>query len=284
MLQISIDVSKLARNLTDLQSRHLPFATVVALTWTAKGARKLLYAEMRSKLDKPTQFTVPRIGSEDKDIGSMRVEPATKEKPFAVLKMKDFPAGGQRVATDPLLRHHFYGGARVAKGMELWFREKGLLNVGEYLVLGKDAPRDRYGNLGMANWNRMVSHLALTGGGLGYARDASMSKASIRHQRKAGMIFWSAGPKAKKLIDLATGIEYGFPGKPGRQNNLPKGVWVRNGMNLTCWFIVTRRTPTYQKRFDLEMVARRAVNEGFAKNFRAALKKAVATSGYKGKW
>jgi hypothetical protein len=198
--------------------------------------------------------------------------------------MKDQTAVKQRVATDPLLRHHFFGGARVAKGVELWFREKGLLAAGEFLTLGKHLERDRYGNMGMARWNKMIAQLGLTGGGKGYNRDASGKRGSKKSQAAAGTIFWSAGPQAKKMIDLATGIEYGFPGKPGRQNNLPKGVWLRNGTDMHALMVVVSKAPTYRQRFDLQQIATEAVREDFAKNFDAALKLAMKNSGFKGRW
>ena len=286
MLTIKVEgIEELTRGLNDLAKSQVPWAKVTALTWTGYSAKKRLYAQMRAKFDRPSPFVVPSEALDRQDnIGSMRVEWATLAKPYAVVKMKDQTTAKQRVATDPLLRHHFFGGRRVAKGMELWFREKGLLAAGEFLVLGDKLTRDRYGNMGMATWNKMVSQLGLTGGGKGYDRDASNKRGSKKNQAAAGTIFWSAGPQAKKLIDVETGIEYGFPGKPGRQNNLPKGVWVRNGAELVCVLAVVSKAPSYKQLFNLQQIAAEAVREDFAKNFNAALKLAIKNAGHKGKW
>lgn len=286
MLTVKVEgIPELTAGLNEMARAQVPFATSLALTRTARKAKSMLYAEMRSKFDRPSPFTVPGQGFEENDrMGSMRVERATKDRLSAVVKMKDWTTAKQRVATDPLLRHHFYGGARVAKGMELWFRENGLLGAGEYLTLGRNQAGDRYGNLGMAMWNQMVSQLGLTGGGKGYNRDASNQRGSRKNQAAAGTIFWSAGPQAKKLVDLETGIEYGFPGKPGRQNNLPKGVWVRNGTELHALMMVVSKVPTYKQLFDLQKIAADAVRMHFRSEFDGALKDAMKHSGYKGKW
>jgi len=286
MITVKVEgIEELTRGLNEMAQLQVPFATALALTRTARKAKSMLYGEMRSKFDRPSPFVVPGPSFEDRDnMGSMRVEQATKERLFAVVKMKDWTTAKQRVATDPLLRHHFYGGARVAKGMELWFREKGLLAAGEYLTLGRNQAGDRYGNLGMAMWNKMIAQLGLTGGNKGYSRDASNKRGSQKSQAAAGTIFWSAGPKAKKMVDLATGIEYGFPGKPGRHNNLPKGVWVRDGKELHAVLAVVSKAPTYQQRFDLQKIATDAVRMHFREEFKGALKDAMKNSGYKGKW
>jgi hypothetical protein len=180
MLTVKVEgIEELTRGLNDLARSQVPWATVTALTWTGYSAKKRLYAQMRSKFDRPSPFVVPPESFDRQDnIGSMRVERATREKPYAVVKMKDQTAVKQRVATDPLLRHHFYGGARVATGFELLLRKKGLLANGEYLVLGRNAERDRYGNLGMANFERVISQLKLTGKDKGYNRDASGKRGS----------------------------------------------------------------------------------------------------------
>lgn len=286
MLVVKVEgIEELSAGLNDIARQQVPFATALALTRTARKAKGMLYGEMRSKLDRPSPFTVPGPGFEGNDaMGSMRVEQATKDRLFAVVKMKDWTAAKQRVATDPLLRHHFFGGARVAKGMELWLREKGLLSSGEYLVLGRNQPGDRYGNLGMAMWNRMVAQLGLTGGGKGYNRDASNQRGSRKSKAETGTIWWSTGPKGGKLVDMATGIEYGFSGKPGRQNNLPKGVWIRNGTEMHALMIVVDKAPTYRQRFDLQKIAADAVRQHFSREFDGALKDAIRHSGYKGKW
>lgn len=290
MLTVKVEgIEELTAGLKDVAMQQVPFATALALTRTARKAKGMLYGEMRSKFDRPTPFTVPPAAFDADDRhGSMRVEQATKTRLYAEVRMKDWTMAKQRVATDPLLRHHFFGGARVAKGMELWLRQKGMLAAGEFLVLGKNHPGDRYGNLGMAMWNKVVAQLGLTGAGKGYSRDASNQRGSQKSKAATGTIWWSTGPKGKtgggKLIDLATGIEYGQAGRPGRQNNLPKGIWIRSGDDLHALMMVVEKAPTYKQRFDLQKIAAEAVQRHFRSEFDQALKDAIKTSGFKGRW
>lgn len=281
MLRVKVEgIEELTANLNDMAKSQVPFATALALTRTARKAKSKLYGEMRSKLDRPSPFVVPGPGFEEYDsMGSMRVEQARPDRLFAVVKMKDWTAAKQRVATDPLLRHHFFGGARVAKGMELMLRDAGLLGAGEYLVLGKEMEKNRYGNIPKDRWEQVKSQLQLAVSGSEHR--SSNSRRSKQKVATTGKMWWSSGTKGGKLIDIATGIEYGTK---GRGHNLPKGVWWRDGSRLICVLAAVDKAPSYKQRFDLQQIAANAVQQNFTSEFRQALKDAIKNSGYKGTW
>lgn len=288
MLTVKVEgIEELTRGLNDLAMSQVPWATVTALTWTGYSAKKRLYAEMRSKFDRPSPFVVPPASFDREDgVGSMRVEWATLAKPYAVVKMKDWAAGKQRVATDPLLRHHFFGGARVYKGLEKDLVGMRFMKQGEFIVPGAGAKLDRYGNMSLGQIQQIRSQLAVSVSGADNA--ATGSRRSKTNVAKAGVMFWSMGPEGqapgKVKIDPETGIAYGTEGRSGRANHLPKGLWIRDGRNVHPILFVLKKAPTYRQLFDLRQIAADAVREDFAKNFRAALKKAIANSGHKGKW
>jgi hypothetical protein len=287
---ITVRVRRLAEltdGLTDLQRTQLPFAMALALTRTARLVKRETYRAFGEKFDKPTPFVMSGSfpGEENRDShGSLWVKQADKRQPirqqFARVWLKDEPYAKQRVAMDPLLKHHFSGGARVAKGLELWFRELGLLEAGEFLIPNKGARLNKYGNLSQGQYQQILSQFAMKRSS-GYNNEASDSRRSQKNQAAAGKIFWSAGPGgAKPLTDLATGITYGHTGMgAGRKNNLPKGVWVRQGKDLACILLVHRRAPNYPRSINLQQIGDRVVREHFAAEFKAALRDAMRTAG-----
>lgn len=265
--------------LEGVRREQFPFAVALSLTRTARLAKVATIGEMRSKWDRPTRFVVGMPGDETRDDKTgLRVEQATRERWRAEVKLKDWTMDRQRVAADPLLRHHFFGGRRVAKGMELWLREWGLLRASEYLVLGKRETANAFGNLGHGRWTQVKSQLALKTAGFDLA--ATGSKRSKQHQAAAGKIWWSDGPGGNKpLVDLETGITYGHTHGAGRKNNLPRGVWVRQGSDLHLVLAVVSRAPSYRQKFDIDRIARDAVNTHWKREFRKAMRDALATAG-----
>lgn len=277
-----LGLSQIKASLTDLERSQLPYAVSIALNRTARLAKEDTYVAMESKLHKPTWFIVPKPGPEREkdDKGALRIDLATKQKWQATVKLKDDPAPKQQaIPADPLLRHLFFGGARVAKGMEMFLRQHGLLKQGEYLTIGKNEPTNNFGNLSRGRWMQVKSQLELRTSGFDIT--PTKSKRSQKNQERAGRIFWSSGPGGSKpLVDMETGIAYGHTERgPGRQNNLPRGVWVRSGGDLHCVLKVVQRAPRYKVFIDLERIAQTSADKNFRREFRAAMKLAVRTAG-----
>ena len=270
---------EMGERLQGIRREQFPFAAALALTRTARLAKVEAIGQMRAKWDKPTWFVVGLPGDERRDDKTgLRVEKATPERWRAEVKLKDWTMDRQRVAADPLLRHHFFGGRRVAKGMELMLREWGLLRASEYLVLGRGEPANGFGNISHGRWTQVKSQLALKTPGFDLA--ATDSRRSKKHQAAAGKIWWSDGPGGNKpLVDLATGIAYGHTHGVGKKNNLPRGVWVRQGRDLHLVLAAVGRAPSYRQIFDLDRIARETVDAHFNREFRKAMRDALATRG-----
>lgn len=288
MLTVKVEgLEKLKAKLTDLEKTQFPFAVALALTRTARKAKTALYGHFRSKFDRPTPFvmdgSLPGLESRD-DQGALRVEKATPQRWSAAVKLKNETAGGkQRISADPLLRHHFFGGARVHKVLERDLIGLRYMNPGEYIVPGYAAKIDQYGNISRGQIQQIRSQMRISS--LGSDNAASSSRRSKANQARAGIMFWSYGPgtdiarKPTNRPNFETG-RY----ETGRTQHLPKGLYVRNGRHVQPILFVIKGAPTYRKLFDLQQIAADALRQHFKDEFRMALRDAVKNSGYKGKW
>lgn len=283
MITVEVEgVDRVIGRLTELEREQLPFAAVVALTWTARKAKGMLYEQMRSVFDRPTPWVVPPspILSERDDTGAFRVEQATREKLYATVKLKDWQMAKQRIPADPLLRHHFEGGARVHKALEEQLIAYRFMERDEYVVPGAGARLDAFGNISRGQIQQILAALGISNSG-----STNVPTGKRRRKNKVvEAIFWSYGPGSRIARKPTGEVDY----ESGRYlrklaQHLPKGVWQRDGRSVKPILIVVKR-PMYRKLFDLRSIGIDAVRRHFEKNFRAALKKAIATSGYKGKW
>lgn len=115
-IDIRTDLSGFHRSLVALRAEQVPFATALTLTRLAKGAAANESAAIASTFDTPTPFTQRAV----------RTESATKQRPVALVAIKDVQAG--------YLAPYVRGGARSLGG------KKGMLVPREVAV-------NRYGNL-----------------------------------------------------------------------------------------------------------------------------------------
>jgi hypothetical protein len=135
MIEISVhtDIKGATRWLSDIQRKHLPFATAKALTDTAKLVQAELKREMLAEFDNPSPYTKNSTFSTS----------ATKATLQAVVGIKD---KGMRVAPAKLLKEHFTGGMRGGKPMERAMMALGALPSGWRVVPGQVLKLDSYGN------------------------------------------------------------------------------------------------------------------------------------------
>lgn len=287
MLTVKVEgLENLKSRLSDLEKTQFPFAVALALTRTARKAKTAIYGQFRSKFDRPTPFimdgSIPGMEGRD-DQGSLRVEKATPQRWSAMVKLKDFTDGKQKIAADPLLRHHFFGGTRVHKVLERELLRLRFMDSGEYIVPGAAAKLDRYGNISGGQIQQIRSQLRIET--LGASNSASNSRRSKANQARAGVMFWSYGNgtdiarKPTQRANFETG-RY----ETGRIQHLPKGLYVRDGRHVHPILFVIKGAPTYKKLFDLQQIAADALRQHFNTEFKMALRDAVKHSGYKGKW
>lgn len=123
MFEISVrgDFKKMIKHLNNLQRKHIPFATSLALNETAKKVKEAEVAEMRRVFRNPSRFT----------LNAMFIRRASKTRLVAVVELK----GGQAHYLHPQI----HGGPRRAKRLEYHLRQAGLLGAGEFVVPGRGA-------------------------------------------------------------------------------------------------------------------------------------------------
>lgn len=274
MMSIKVEgMDRLAAQLRGIE-KQVRFATVLATTRTAKLVQAETAEEMNRKFDRPTRITLK----------SMWVKPATKENMAAVVYLKDKPLGrGFDGAHNPMsmkdiIGHQFSGGNRNATNFERLMRAQRFLAAEEFFVPGGGARLNAYGNVASGQYVQIMSQLRITRSGSDST--STNSKRSKRNVQRAGEMFWSFGAEGKTggrpLVDKETGITYGFAGRAGRANHLPKGVWVRRGASVSP-VLLAIKGPRYRRLIFLDVIAKRVVDAHFKAEFDKALAFALDT-------
>jgi hypothetical protein len=241
MLTIDVrhNIKDVIGRLNDLQRRHVPFATALALTRTAQEVRKAEVQEMKRVFDRPTPFT----------LNSLYLKPATKADLTAKIWVKEIFS-----RKDHYLRPEIFGGARRLKGFERLLMRKGLLPTGWMAVPGAGAKLDAYGNISGAQMVQILSALKALGE-QGYAANRTKDSAKRRRGKQAEL----------------------FVGRPGG-GRLPNGVWQRfrfaHGSAIKP-ILIFIRGPRYTERFDFFGVGNRTAARVFSGLFEQALREAL---------
>jgi hypothetical protein len=240
------------QTLDRLEREQLPFAAALALTRTAQEVQKGLRNEMASVFDRPTRATLE----------SLFIQPATKDKMEARVWIKDGRqrnGAGNLVGTEGQwgkgraainwLSPEVYGGPRGYKGVEKMLQRKGVLAPGQYVLPGKGAPMDQYGNIKRGALNKILS---------------------------GARLFTEEGYKANAAEDTRTRY---FVIKKGSRpigiaERLGRGKGSRNNIRMVLAF---GRKPQYGKLFDFHRVADQIAAEALPIEFEKALAQALAT-------
>lgn len=232
---IRSNIADVVNWVNDAQRRQLPFVTVLAMTRTAQEVKAAEIDVMRKVFDRPTPYT----------LNALRVQPATKAVMVASV---EFRGGGTPARR--FLNPEAHGGPRSQKSTER--RLQTILGGVSYLVPGRGADLDQYGNIKGATFRRILSQLKA--GGSEFA-DASSSRRSKRN-RAASAFFVAKGGKA---------------------------ILERRGTTVKPVLVFSGHAPAYTARFPFEATAERVVAEKFSENFVAAFERAIATSSFKSK-
>lgn len=254
------------RKILEGAEKQMKYATMVALTRTAKHTQAMTYDEFRKEFDRPTPTTMR----------SLFVTPAKKTNMEAKVFMKDREMGGKNIqAMADIIGHHFSGGTRNRKALENLLISFNFMQRGEFIRPGNAAKLDQYGNISRGQIQQIISQLKIVRSG--FDNSPTSSKRSRRNVAKTGKIFWSYGREGTKkpLVDKATGIQYGYT--VGAGSKLAKGAWVSDGKTVKPLLIVIK-SATYRRRFDLQKIAQSAVDIYFKEEFDRAYQQALATA------
>ena len=171
-IDIRSNVQEVRRWLDDAQKKQLPFATVYAMTLTAKDARTEEISVMQRVFDKPTPYT----------LNALQVKPATKRTMVAKVEFKE---GFRGTPAKRYLNPHVNGGPRSQKSSELQIAP--LLKGYSYLVPARGIPLNQYGNVPGGTLRKVISQL-------GVSRNADANASGSRRSkgnRKAQAFFVS---------------------------------------------------------------------------------------------
>jgi len=206
-----------------------------ALNHTANTARINLRAEMLSVFDRPTPFT----------LNSIRILHAKGSRLEAALWVKDEKDGASKgFAPEDWVKPNVFGGERELKKSETMLRAKGILPNGRFIVPGKGARLDQYGNMSRGHMTQILSGLSAYSLS-GSSHNATDSKRSAR--KGHAQAFYVA-----------------------KRGKTPIGIMERRGENAVMVLAFVKQ-PQYRKRFDFS----RVVSETSEREFETHLNKAI---------
>ncbi|RYJ63238.1 hypothetical protein [Pseudomonas songnenensis] len=240
MISVTLKGAKQVADALAKYEKQVPFATALALTRTAQIAKTELEKEMRSVFDRPTRWT----------LNSLRLFPAKKDKLEARVWMKN--EADKSVPATRWLNPEIEGGPRQDKRSESRLRRKGILPAGKYIVPGKGAKLDSYGNMTKGAITKALSGLQAFNDA-GYSANATGSKRS------------RAKGNAKRYFVMKRG-------------SMPIGIAERTSRNRMHILLAFTRKPTYSKRLDFYGIGDKVVKRHLAAEFEKAMTRAMRTA------
>ena len=260
LIRIEVDADNvLARQFTELERQNLPFAVVQACNATAFEMRNRWAQTAGRVFDRPTALTVR----------ASQYEKATKQKPYAVVKLRDEALNGTPPAR--YLLPQVEGGGRRTKGMEKLLQAKGAMPAGMFAVPGKGAQLDGYGNIKRSQVNQILSQLQARNDPL-----QNETEVSRRRRRRRGVADFFA-LKSKKG-NLLPGIY--------QRREMAAGDAARRAIGATSRIssiFIFVRSVAYRKRYDIFGLAQRTWDKLMPFYFNRELQKALDTSKYRGR-
>lgn len=247
---INVDPGKVfGRQLSELEAKQLPFATLMAINGTAFDTRQRWAEVMPQIFDRPTALT----------LGAVLYTKATKQKLVAQVYIRDEAFKGNPPAK--YLLSQVDGGARRRKAFENRLGAAGILPAGMFAVPGKGANLNANGNLVGGQLQAILSQL-----GAQFDPLNNQTAVSAARRRKR------AAKKGDRNGDFFV---------PKATSKLPRGVYQRVstgfGSAIRSILHFTKRA-TYRRRYKIHDLAQKIFDERFPDNFRKQLELAVAQS------
>lgn len=184
---IRSNAREVSRWLDDAQKKQIPFATVYAMTLTARDVKTAETMVMEKVFDRPTPYT----------LNALRVTPATKQTMVASVAFKDF--GG--TPAKRFLNPEVHGGARSQKSHEKQLQP--LMRGFNYAVPGKGTDRDAYGNLKGSEIRRIMSQLKVSSDPMQNASKSGRSKRARKNNAffiQGNSVFQRTGAGIKPVL------------------------------------------------------------------------------------
>lgn len=145
-ISLESNLAEWTKDLREHQREHVPFATALALTWTANDMKAEHARLLPLVFDRPTRFTM----------NSLQVTPATKQRQRASVFFKESN-------THKYGRHYLMpqvqGGTRPHKRFEYWLIRKGIMESDEFAVPARGVKLDAFGNISPGTIVQILSQL-----------------------------------------------------------------------------------------------------------------------------
>lgn len=247
-LRVDADIERWSRDLSFFQREQVPFATALALSWTAKECVEQNRRVMRSVFDRPTPYTLRGVTMIGATKANLRARVEFTED---VAITTGFDAG---ISTGKYLKPQVFGGPRNPKRSELLLRAVGWMRADEFWVPAPGAALNAYGNISEGLMNKILAQ-ARGFQEMGYnANETARSR-----QRKKGR-----GETQRYFV-------------PREGHPLPRGVWERRGREVRPILFFVKQ-PTYKKLFPFFEVTRETAELQLPIKWRMALARALGTA------
>ena len=186
---IRSNVRDVSRWLSDAEKKQVPFATVYAMTLTARDVKPAEQSVMQKVFSSPTPYA----------LNALQVIPATKTSLVASVEFKGF--GG--TPAKRFLNPQVHGGLRSSKSHER--RLSSILHGSGYFMPARDAPRDAYGNITGATFRRILSQLKSPDVAFAEATNSRRSKKARKSSaffipKRGGMVLERKGVNVKPVL------------------------------------------------------------------------------------
>lgn len=250
MYKVAIDPDDIfQRELTALEQRQLPWASIQAANRTAWQVREEWAKQMPRVFDRPTRMT----------LNAVRYDRATRAKPEAQVYLRDLANKG----TPPsrYLEPQVAGGDRRHKSFEKRLIAAGIMPASSYAVPGQGAQLDQYGNLPGKTITSVLS--AVQAQFDRYQNATPTSRARRRRRRRGGEYFALSIPHGRLQPGVYERIDTGF------------GSAVRS----VVFFV---KSVSYRERYDIFGFAQRTYDDLFPFYFERELAAAVETAKIRG--
>jgi hypothetical protein len=252
VLEITVDTKDIEAALTAAPNQ-LRYATQQGINKTAYDVQGGVRQAMPTVFDRPTPFT----------INSLKVYPANQTTLTADINFKGKPS-------DHYLRPEVFGGPRPQKIFEK--------RLGSYLIPGKDAPLDRYGNVSGAQIVRMLSVLGMAQPGQNRTEGSAKRKMRTLSGYKEFVVIdgniYERVPEAGR--ELSAKAKKGL--KPGVYQKAPDGS-VRKARGLKLWFFAPKKDPAYKPLLHYNKISKQTIDTRLADNIRKGISMAFKRAG-----
>lgn len=272
-IHVTSDLDATIRELDELQRKQVPFATSLAINWTAQRVKDAERAEMARVFDRPSPWT----------LNSVFMKAGTKTKPEARVWLKDETAVSTGTPSSKYLLPQIEGGDRALKGFERMLQRVLAIPAGWRSVPGEKADLDAFGNISRGQLVKILAYFRTFGTAGFTANTTSEGAEKLRKgtRTRRGESYFAALPGKGRAVNFIGMQGRSAWKKDGRMQNLQPGIYRKTFFGFGASIepiIIFVPAVSYRKRFDFHDVARRVVEVELPRQFNAALAKALATA------